>query len=433
MYRYIFLLLTLASIMNENIHAQSNYTKWFTEEFLSSVDNKDFQKILNEPDKYRLQIIYTQIDRDKNNQPAFTNHYFNVNEQMYFNPASTVKFPLALLSLDKLNRLKEQNISKYTRIAFDSAYSKQTKMTEDKTSENGYPSIAHYIKKAFLVSDNDAYNRMYEFVGQQEINRSLHSKGYDNVRIMHRFVPMSIDENRHTNPVSFYDENGNVLFAQPMLFNQDAFDHSRDEKLGNAYMDANDNIVQKPFDFSTKNRMALEELHNIMRSVMFPESVKPSQRFHLTQEDYTFLYHYLSQFPGETNYPKYDGEKFYDSFVKFFFRDSTHKTLPEGVRVFNKVGWAYGFLTDISYVADFKNNVEYLLSATIYVNEDGILNDGNYEYESTGHPFFFHLGKSIYEHELQRERKNTPNLDRFKVNYEKRLNDDRATITEVDN
>lgn len=433
MYRYIFLLLILVSIMNENIHAQSNYTKWFTEEFLSSVDNKDFQKILNEPDKYRLQIIYTQINRDKNNQPTFTNHYFNVNDQMYFNPASTVKFPLALLSLDKLNRLKEHKISKYTRIAFDSAYSKQTKMNEDKTSENGYPSIAHYIKKAFLVSDNDAYNRMYEFVGQQEINRSLHSKGYDNVRIMHRFVPMSIDENRHTNPVSFYDENGNVLFAQPMLFNQDAFDHSRDEKLGNAYMDANDNIIQKPFDFSTKNRMALEELHNIMRSVMFPESVEPSQRFHLTQDDYTFLYQYLSQFPGETNYPKYDGEKFYDSFVKFFFRDSTHKTLPEGVRVFNKVGWAYGFLTDISYVADFKNNVEYLLSATIYVNEDGILNDGNYEYESTGHPFFFHLGKSIYEHELQRERKNTPNLDRFKVNYEKRLNDDRATITEVDN
>ena len=433
MYRYIFLLITHVFIMNENIYAQSNYTKWFTEDFLSSIDNKDFQKILNEPDKYRLQIIYTQIDRDKNNQPAFTNHYFNVNKQMYFNPASTVKLPLALLSLDKLNRLKEQNISKYTRIAFDSAYSKQTKMTVDKTAESGYPSIAHYIKKALLVSDNDAYNRMYEFVGQQQINHSLHSKGYDNVRIMHRFVPMSIDENRHTNPVSFYDEDGNVLFTQPMLFNKDKFDHTRDEKLGNAYMDANDNIVQKPFDFSTKNRVALEELHNIMRSVMFPESVKPSQRFYLTHDDYIFLYQYLSQFPRETNYPKYDNEKFYDSFVKFFFRDSTHKTLPEGVRVFNKVGWAYGFLTDISYVADFKNNVEYLLSATIYVNEDGILNDGKYEYESIGHPFFFQLGKSVYEHELQRQRKKKTNLDRFKVNYEKRLNDDRATITEVDN
>jgi len=50
-------------------------------------------------------------------------------------------------------------------------------------------------------------------------------------------------------------------------------------------------------------------------------------------------------------------------------------------------------LTDASYVADFKNNVEYMLSATIYVNKDGILNDNKYEYESIGHPFCINLGK----------------------------------------
>jgi hypothetical protein len=38
--------------------------------------------------------------------------------------------------------------------------------------------------------------------------------------------------------------------------------------------------------------------------------------------------------------------------------------MPEQVRVFNKVGWAYGFLTDISYVADFKNDIEFMLTAT---------------------------------------------------------------------
>ncbi|MEI7583010.1 hypothetical protein [Runella sp.] len=115
-------------------------------------------------------------------------------------------------------------------------------------------------------------------------------------------------------------------------------------------------------------------------------SVPVKQRFDLTKDDYSFLYQYLSQFPGETNYPKYDGTQYYDSYVKFFFQDSLHHQLPEGVRVFNKVGWAYGFLTDASYVADFKNKVEFLLSATVYVNSDGILNDNKYEYESVGHP-----------------------------------------------
>jgi len=66
------------------------------------------------------------------------------------------------------------------------------------------------------------------------------------------------------------------------------------------------------------------------------------------------------------------------------------------VRVFNKVGWAYGFLIDASYIADFKNDVEYMLSAVIYVNKDGILNDNVYEYDSIGWPFMYQLGQTIY-------------------------------------
>ena len=51
-------------------------------------------------------------------------------------------------------------------------------MYEDSTSENGLPSMAHFIKKVFLISDNVAYNRMYEFLGQQTINRRLHAMAY---------------------------------------------------------------------------------------------------------------------------------------------------------------------------------------------------------------------------------------------------------------
>lgn len=427
----IFIILCMVN-SSSTTFAQAKHTKWF-EQLLGKVDNKNFQQVLSHPDSFRVQIIYTKIDRDKNNNPHFTDHYFNVNDQVYFNPASTVKFPLAVLSLEKINRLKAHGVSIDTSIEFDSAYSKQTRMHQDATAENGCPSVAHFIKKALLVSDNDAYNRMYEFLGQQEINRSLHERGYHNVRIMHRFVPMTIDENRHTNPVKFLDKNGRLLYAQPMQYNADSFDHSRNEKLGKAYMDASDQLVNQPFDFSTKNRIALEELHHILRTVMFPESVPERQRFNLTEEDYTFLYRYLSQYPRETNYPKYDGDKFYDSFVKFFFRNSTHKTLPPGVRVFNKTGWAYGFLTDNSYVVDQEHNIEYLLSATIYVNSDGIINDGKYDYENVGHPFLYELGKLIYEYELKRHRKFIPDLNRFKISYESRIEDDRPTIKQVDN
>jgi hypothetical protein len=168
-------------------------------------------------------------------------------------------------------------------------------------------------------------------------------------------------------------------------------------------------------------------------STFFPEAVPEKQRFDLTADDYRFLMQYLSQFPGETNYPKYDAKQYYDSYVKFFFMDSLHHSLPEGVRVFNKVGWAYGFLTDASYVVDFKNKVEYMLTATLYVNSDGILNDDKYDFDSIGNPFMYQLGQTIYQHELARKRRYAPRLSRFKIQYEKRVNDDRPTVKNVAN
>ncbi|QIP17619.1 serine hydrolase [Spirosoma aureum] len=391
-----------------------------------------FLEVIRNPDTCRLQIIYTQINRDKNNNPTFKNYYFNVDSTNYFNPASTVKLPLALLSLEKLNGLKAQQVTKFTAMQFDSAYSKQTKEWRDETSETGYPSIAHFIKKAFLVSDNDAYSRMYEFVGQSAINRTLHAKGYLDTRITHRFVRMTADENRHTNPIRFIQKNGTLIYAQPAANNTDPFDFRRVAKHGKGFY-LKDSLVNQPFDFTERNKFPLEAFQQVLQSVLFPLSVPAKQRFNLTADDYRFLYQYLSQYPGETNYPKYDAKQYYDSYVKFFFMDSLHHQMPEGVRVFNKVGWAYGFLTDASYVADFKNKVEYMLTATIYVNRDGILNDDKYEYNSVGHPFMYQLGQTIYSYELKRKRQYTPDLSPFRLTYEKRNNDNRPPVKDVDN
>ncbi|MGA0555071.1 serine hydrolase [Larkinella sp. VNQ87] len=392
-----------------------------------------FREVIQHPDKYRLQIIYTRIDRDSRNQPTFTDYFFHVDSTAYFNPASTVKLPLALLSLEKLNQLNRPEVTKYTAMQFDSAYRGQTREWHDPTSESGFPSIAHFIKKAFLVSDNDAYSRMYEFVGQQTINRALHAKGYRDTRITHRFVRLTPEENRHTNPVRFIRPDGSLLYAQPPAYNPDAFDFRRIDKIGKGYLNVRDSLVLEPFDFTTRNKYPLPAFQQTLQSVLFPRSVPASQRFLLTDGDYRLLLQYLSQFPGETNYPKYDAEQYYDSYVKFFFRDSLHRRLPEGVRVFNKVGWAYGFMTDASYVADFKNRVEFMLAATLYVNEDEILNDNRYEYESVAHPFLYQLGQTIYQYELNRKRKNRPDLTRFQLPYEKRREDGRATVRDVEN
>jgi beta-lactamase class A len=85
----------------------------FLEDLLAKHPNY-FQRFLQQRDSFRLQIIYTQIDRKANNKPVFKDYYFNVNPDQYFYPASTVKMPTALLALQKLNELKVDGLDKNT-------------------------------------------------------------------------------------------------------------------------------------------------------------------------------------------------------------------------------------------------------------------------------------------------------------------------------
>ncbi len=424
-------LLSFLLVFSLSSVAQLKNDKWLRSILLKENDSL-VQAVLNQPEVYRYQIIYTRIDRDKKNNPSFKNFYLNVDPLRYFNPASTVKMPLAFLSLEKLNDLKKYDVNKFTAMLFDSGWSKQTIAYNDSTAENNLPSIAHYIKKAFLISDNDAYNRMYEFVGQQTINRRLHEMGYPHIRITRRFMRMNAEENRHTNPIRFIKADGSLLYHQPLAYNTDSFDFSHVYKMGNAHYNSNDSLINEPIDFTTANNLPLEDMQQLLQSVIFPNAVPVEKRFRLTKDDYDFLYRYLSQYPSETNFPKYDTGQYYDSYIKFFFRSPEH-SMPPHVRVFNKVGWAYGCLTDVSYVADFKNKVEYMLSVTIYVNSDGILNDNKYDYETIGWPFLYKAGQTIYRYELNRSRKHVPDLSRFKLQYQLRKEDGRPAIKDADN
>ncbi|WP_245869394.1 serine hydrolase [Pontibacter ramchanderi] len=376
-----------------------------------------FRAILDKPEQYRVQILYTQIDRDEQNQPHFTSYTYRVNPEEYFYPASTVKLPGALAALEKLNELGIDGLDKYTPLQVDSAYSGQNPVRGDSTSADGQASIAHYIKKLFLVSDNDAYNRLYEFVGQQALNQTLHKKGFREVQLVHRLsLFLNPDENRHTNPFRFY-KNGQVIYEQPLIINPTPFTQIKfDGMLGKGHV-VGDQLVNGPMDFTAKNYISLEALQEILKTVLFPEAVPAQQRFNLTEADYTFLYKYMSMLPRESDYPAYDPKEYPDGYVKFLMYGNSKDRIPDNIRIFNKIGNAYGFLIDNAYIVDFDKQVEFLLSAVILVNEDGIFNDGKYEYETIGYPFMQQLGRAFYEHELKRKKQHLPNLDKFRLTY----------------
>ena len=366
--------------------------------------------------RHNIQIIYTQIDRRKNNKPKFTDHYFNVNDSAYFYPASTVKLPVAILALQKLNELKIPGLNKTTTMITEADHSGQTEVYNDPSAPDGRPTIEHYIKKILLVSDNDAFNRLYEFLGQEYINNTLHTMGYKEAQIIHRLeISLSEDENRHTNPVRFYDTNGKLIYEKPLEQSKLLYSE-RNTTMGTGFYRRGE-LVNEPFDFSKKNRLSLKTLHNIVRSVMFPKAVPGKQRFDLTDDDYDLLRKYMSMIPSESTFPFYDKEDYWDSYVKFLMYGNEKNVMKDAVRVFNKVGEAYGFLIDAAYFADYNNNVEFILSAVIHVNNDGIFNDDKYDYDTIGFPFMKNLGQVIYDHELKRNKKVIPDLNMFRFNY----------------
>jgi hypothetical protein len=374
-----------------------------------------FASAVANADEHRLQILYTQIDRDAGNRPAFRSFPDRLADA-YFYPAGTVKAPAAILALEKLNDLGVPGLTRDTALRIEAGTPAQTAVERDPSKGDGRPTIAHYIEKVFLVSDNDAFNRPYEFLGQEDINERLWRHGFADARVLRRLeAGMEPEENRVTNPFVFF-EGDRVVYRQPLARNPKEWTVDRPEvRQGRGFI-RDGKLVEEPLDFSHSNYLSVPTLQGVLKSVLFPDAVPPEERFRLTEDDHAFLCRTMSMLPRESTEPAYpDREEYFDSYVKYFLYGDSKAPIPPHIRIFNKVGQAYGYLIDDAYVVDFDAGVEFLLTAVILVNADQVFNDDAYEYEETGIPFLARLGRAVYEHELRRARPRRPDLSRFRA------------------
>jgi hypothetical protein len=360
-------------------------------------------KVINEHlADHEVQILYTQIDRDENGIPAFKEHDFQINKNNYFYPASTAKLPVAILALQRIKELQDEgsSITKESPFEIFNPETNEVILSGDSTQENGKATVAHMIKKIFLVSDNEAYNYLFEFLGRDYINQELQKRNIGPAHINHKF--QSSADNKNTMALRFFMEEGvEIIAAKTSVVDKHSFALKRIIK-GVGYTDDAGNLYNEPFDFSEKNYFALESLNKMIKSIIFPEILPENERFNLTEEDYTFLRHWMSRLPKESEYPNYNDIEHYDSYVKFLMFGDDQSPIPEHIRVYDKIGMAYGTLTDAAYFIDEQNNIEFMLSATVHINENGIFNDGIYEYSEKGLPFLAELGRQVYQFELNR-------------------------------
>ena len=376
--------------------------------------DKKYSSIVNNPNDYYLQIAYTQIDRNSQQEPVFTLHTFNVDNTKYFYPASTVKLPAAVLALDKLRRYESLSIDKDTKLTINSDKTWMSSMLGDSSSENGEATIAQFIKKIFVVSDNDAFNRLYEFLGQDHFNQRMWDLGYSETRMRHRLsIPLTAEQNKYTNSLSFFINDKKILEQQMQFSSLPLTVNSVKNLIGKSYMQSAE-LIDAPMDFSGKNFFNISEQHLFLQQIMFPKNINSDKKLYLRAEDFDFLYEWMSKLPRESRYPFYsDYDKYPDGYCKFLMFGDSNKKIPNHIRIYNKVGMAYGFLIDNAYIIDTKNKIEFFLTASVYSNDNQILNDNQYEYNELTLPFLAELGEKVYNYELSRKRNIVPDLSRF--------------------
>ena len=268
-------------------------------------------------------------------------------------------------------------------------------MFEKKSNnQNDVLSVANCIKKIFLYSNNECYNYLFDFLGRDEINYQLEKKGLNNTRIYHKFLNNS--DNVNSSEFLFIS-NGDTIYKQNSIkSNLNKSNTNLKSVLKGKKFLLEGKLVNSPFDFSFKNQISITDLNNILKRIIFPENFKKEERFDLLESDYNFLKYWMSRTSIEDNKSTIvNRDKYWDSYSKFFIYGDKKGEMNDNIRISNKVGMAYGTLTDVAYVRDKINNIEFMLTATILVNDNHTFNDDIYEYESKGIPFLSALGRQV--------------------------------------
>jgi hypothetical protein len=373
-----------------------------------------FGQILRNPEVYEVQIIYTQIDRDATSKPTLKEYTFRENKEKFFSPASLVKMPVMALSLEKLNNLKKVGVNKWARMGFGADYPCQTELKGNDMEDRDFPCLTRFVEGILAISENEAYSRLYEFLGQRYIYENLERKGYTHTRILRRFGDCSTEQNRHTNSVTFYNEKGELIYTQPAQVNENPIRSPLGVGKQTIKHYAEDlSAFEETLDYDYENFVSLRDANDIFRALIMPEAVPAQKRFNLNPSDYKLLLYGMGMHPHEARLKKYEyDDKMFPAYKKYLYYGRQETAKPEpNIRIFNMVGWWNGYVADCAYIIDTEKKVEFFVSAVVYTTKKKASDTEFNDYKNVCFPFLGELGKLLYEHEMGRVKKHLPTFN----------------------
>ena len=360
--------------------------------------------LIDQPE-HEVQAIYTRIERDAQQRVSLSTAMLGREPSRWFTAASWVKLPAVLLTAERLTSL---GLDATTRIVLAAPPATGNWDAAEPLDEH----FERTVRRLFTVSENVPFNRLYEYLGQREIGAALAAHGYPDVRVIARLGSGDAERNRSVGDTRVLTAQGIDVEQHPARQNPEspAFPFGAVAK-GRGWQADDGTVTLGAHDFSHTNFIPLDSMHGMLTAFVFPETVSDHARWKISPALRRTILTELARWPRESKDPVYPAPEHFDGFAKYFIVGDSKADASPAVRQFSKCGQAYGYLQDCAYVVDRSAGVEFLLTATIYANADGILNDDVYEYDGISVPFLAALGRAVLEHERERPRRVRSNFD----------------------
>lgn len=327
--------------------------------------------------KYRFQMVYTPIIDGK------MGGTYSYNTDAYYYPASLVKFLTAAVLLEELH---ENNVPLDCSLEIDAVNTCGSTRFIDLSKKK--ISFQQMLTELMVVSDNNFYNLLYHFVTPSVLNLTLAEKGARNTKIYRAFAGCDVNENLHTYPTRVLNALGKTIYEKPEQvidtnYLSELYTHTDDRMFGSRHENAAGAIVSGPFDLNYHIEIPLEEIHHMFAKLLIPEAFATEEQWNMSDNDRAFLLNLMGLYTNEVT----SAYRTLSHLRPNEYKYATPFPGDQTVRTISKLGLSYGFASEITYIEIPGTEDAMILSYSVYVNENDVVNDGDYEYESVARPF----------------------------------------------
>jgi hypothetical protein len=355
--------------------------------------------LVDNAERHRLQVVVGRLEQDAAGNSCLRWFRFRDGAQ-YFYAAGAMHLPMAMAVMQQLDEgqgLWDVNAT----LVSDGV------RADSQTASLGNIRIAHAfettidreMRRMVILSTNQAFNRLFDLLGLHEIADRMLSAQLNETRLNHRFdESVPIADNVHAPGVRIVIGGAPRVFFPPRSSAPAALPFPwSDALVGEAHIpihapdEPTPEPIDEPFDFAVRNYASLTDLLRMMLELGAPELLDVAG-FSLSPTSRAYLAYLFSRGPQDLGIDGIDTEAWTLQRFKPMWDGIATVREPATLTYLSHAGRAFGFHTDVAFVRDESTGAGFVVAATIYANQDDVLNDDRYEYTQVTEPFFESLG-----------------------------------------